>query len=311
MISNLKRLQDFIGQKKITNNLKIYIWAAIKEGRQLDHCILFGSPGLGKTTLAHLIAKELKVNIHSIHAGNIRFTSDILTLLTKLKKGDVLFIDEIHSLDNKIEEMFYSVMENNYLDIILGKDISAKPIRLNIPSFTLIGATTELGAINKPLLDRFGIKLFFDRYSDDDITKILLKHSKNSNIEVSEGACKVIASCSRGTPRVAKTLLKRCIDHSLYKQKNSIDDKDSIKYLHAVGVAKSGINENEYKYLKCLSTHNKYIGLESIAMFIDMPINTIKQNVEPYLIQSGFVQRTLNGRKITKKGMTLINDINN
>lgn len=305
----IKKLKDFIGQNEITDNLKVYIGACKKEDKVLDHCLLYGSPGLGKTSLANLIANELKVKIHSIHAGNLKYTSDVLTILTKIKTGDVLFIDEIHSLDNKIEELFYSVMENNYIDVILGKDISAKPIRLTVPKFTLIGATTQLGLIAKPLIDRFSIKFSFKTYSINSITNILLKISKDSKILLSEDVCECIATCSKNTPRIAKSIYRRIYDHALFENKECISIRDCKRYLKKIGIFKLGLNETEVKYLKYLSQFNKSVGLELICMYLNQPINTIKTNIEPYLVQSNLIVRTPSGRRLSSRGLSYLKEV--
>lgn len=305
---NKIKLKNFIGQSKITSNLNIYIKSCEKQGKQLDHILLNGSPGLGKTTLAHIIANEMKCKIHSIHAGNLRYQSDVLTVLTKIKERDILFLDEIHSLEPKIEEMFYSALESNYIDVILGRDISAKPIRLKLPSFTMIGATTKLGELSKPLIDRFGIKFSFNTYSEDEITKILLINSKKGEINISEDVCNTISKYSRHTPRIAKTLLNRIYDHALFENKSEITSKDIYRYVKKIGIYKYGLYNEEIIYLKALYNSKYALGVESIAMMIDRPIKTIINNIEPYLIQENLIIKTSKGRKITEKGSLIFSE---
>lgn len=299
-----KTLNDYVGQEKVKSNLSIYIQAAKKRDENLDHVLLYGPPGLGKTTLAGIVANEMGVNLRVTSGPAIEKPGDLAALLTNLNEGDVLFIDEIHRLRRSVEEVLYPAMEDNALDIIIGKGPSARSIRLDLPSFTLIGATTRAGQLSAPLRDRFGVVLRLELYSTDELTDIVLRSANLLNIEIDVEGAREIASRSRGTPRIANRLLKRSRDFAEVIGKGVITLDNASLALSRMEIDDLGLDNIDRLLL--LSMINNYnggpVGLETIAATIGEEAITIEDVYEPYLMQLGFLAKTPRGRVVTAAG---------
>ena len=296
-----KKLEDYIGQDKIKENLKIYIEAAKQRGEPLDHTLLYGPPGLGKTTLSAIIANEMGANIRITSGPAIEKQGDLAALLTNLNPGDVLFIDEIHRLNRSVEEILYPAMEDFSLDIIIGKGPSARSIRLDLPKFTLIGATTKAGSLSSPLRDRFGIINRLEMYSTEQLESIVKRSASILNIEITDKGAREIASRSRGTPRIANRLLKRVRDFAQVKNDGVITDEIADLALNSLEVDKIGLDNNDIRYLENII--KKFaggpVGLDTIASLIGEDVDTVEDVIEPYLMQIGFINRTPRGRSVT------------
>lgn len=293
---------EYIGQDKIKKNLDILIRAAKKRKEPIEHVLLYGPAGLGKTTLANIIAKEMGVNIKTTSGPAIERVGDFGSILTNLQDGDVLFIDEIHRLNKVIEEVLYPAMEDFKLDIIIGKGPSARTLQLDLPKFTLIGATTKLGALSNPLRNRFGATHRLDFYSQGEIEKILSRSARILGVETDETGLQKIASCSRATPRVANRLLKRVRDFSQIKNHKSIDSAVAHEALEMIDVDHIGLEPSDRHLLKTVI--EKFgggpVGLNTIAAAISEEVKTIEDVYEPYLMQIGFLARTTRGRVVTE-----------
>lgn len=295
-----KVLQEYIGQSKVKENMKIYIEAAKKRGEPLDHVLLYGPPGLGKTTLSNIIANEMESNIKITSGPAIEKPGDLAALLTNLSEFDVLFIDEIHRLSKSVEEILYPALEDYTLDIMIGKGPSSRSIRLDLPRFTLIGATTKAGALSTPLRDRFGIVHRLELYSIEDLTTIVKRSSKILEVEIEESAAREIARRSRGTPRIANRLLKRVRDYALVLGDGNITLKITKHALNQLEIDELGLDEIDRKILETMIVQygGRAVGIEALAVSIGEEIDTIEDVYEPYLIQIGFIARTLRGRKV-------------
>lgn len=293
-----KTLKEYIGQDKVKENMKIYIEAAKKRGEPLDHVLLYGPPGLGKTTLASIISNEMKSNIKITSGPAIEKPGDLAAVLTNLSEFDVLFIDEIHRLSKSVEEILYPALEDFTLDIMIGKGPSAKSIRIDLPKFTLIGATTKAGSLTTPLRDRFGIIHRLELYSIEDLATIVKRSSKILEIEIDDESSKEIARRSRGTPRIANRLLKRVRDYALVLGNGNIDLKITKVALNNLEIDELGLDEIDRKILETmiLTYKGKPVGIETLATTIGEEIETIEDVYEPYLIQIGFIARTPRGR---------------
>ena len=296
-------LEEYIGQKTATDNLKIFIEAAKLRGEPLDHVLFYGPPGLGKTTLAGIIANELGVEIKITSGPAIDRAGDLAAILTNLNENDVLFIDEIHRLNRSVEEVLYSAMEDYALDIIIGKGPSARSIRLDLAKFTLIGATTRAGSLSAPLRDRFGVLSKFTLYDTDDLKKIIKRSAGILGVDIDETSLEEMAKRSRGTPRVANRILKRVRDFSQVKGDGAINPEITEKALAALGVDGYGLEALDRELLETIITrfNGGPVGIDTIAASIGEERVTIEDVYEPYLIQAGFLHRTQKGRVVSEQ----------
>ncbi|MDR0850883.1 MAG: Holliday junction branch migration DNA helicase RuvB [Clostridiales Family XIII bacterium] len=301
-----KHLSEYIGQKNVTENLKVFIEAAQKRGEPLDHVLFYGPPGLGKTTLAGIIANELDVDLRIISAPAIERSGDLAAILTNLKQNDVLFIDEIHRLNRTAEEILYSAMEDFEIDMIIGKGPSAKSIRLDIDKFTLIGATTRAGNLSAPLRDRFGIVSKFELYTQDELSEIIRRSAHLLGIGIDAQSLNELAGRSRGTPRVANRLLKRVRDFAQVRGEGVIDLKITNETLSSLSIDEMGLEGLDREILRLIIDHfgGGPVGIDTIAAAIGEERVTIEDMYEPFLIQAGFLHRTKQGRIVTSKAYT-------
>lgn len=301
------KFSEYIGQENIKRNLHISINASKKRKDALDHILLFGPPGLGKTTLAYVIANEMGANIKVTSAPMIEKSGDLAAILTNLSRGDILFIDEIHRLSSNIEEILYSAMEDFRLDIIIGQGPAAQTIKIDIENFTLIGATTRAGMLSNPLRDRFGISFRMQFYNTDELTTIIILASKKLNKLVSLDSAREIAKRSRGTPRIALRLLRRIRDFAEFNNENTIEIHRTIEALNELGVNELGFDELDLAFLDLLTKANgRAIGLNTIAAALSEDERTIEDIIEPYLLANGYIERTARGRIATKKSYDLL-----
>ena len=293
-----KSLDDYLGQEKAKEQLKIFIEAAKSRNEQLDHVLLYGPPGLGKTTLASIIANEMSVNLRITSGPAIERAGDLAAILTNLNENDVLFIDEIHRINRSVEEVLYSAMEDFCLDIIIGKGPTARSITLDLPKFTLIGATTRAGMLTNPLRDRFGVICKLDYYTVDELAKIVVRSSEILGAEIQIGGATEIARRSRGTPRIANRLLKRVRDYAQVRADGNITDDVANKALELLGVDSLGLDYVDEKLLMTIiqKFRGGPVGLDTLAASIGEDRNTIEDVYEPYLLQLGFINRGTRGR---------------
>jgi Holliday junction DNA helicase RuvB len=296
------RLDDFVGQREVCENLKVFIEAAKGRGEALDHVLFFGPPGLGKTTLSSIVAKELGVNFRATSAPMISKSGDLAAILTNLERNDVLFIDEIHRLNPAIEEVLYSAMEDFQLDIIIGEGPSARSMRIDLQPFTLIGATTRSGLLSTPLRERFGIPMRLDFYTHEELKKIVLRGAKLLNIQISDDGALEIAKRSRGTPRIANRMLKRVRDYAQVKADGVITSRVADEALSLLEVDKLGLDSLDRRMLRAIIEYYNGgpVGLETLAATINEEAVTLEDVYEPYLLQSGFIIRTPRGRCVTR-----------
>ncbi len=299
-----KTLEAYVGQAKVKDNLKVYMNAAKQRGDVLEHVLLYGAPGLGKTTLAHIISTEMGSQLKMTSAPAIERSGDLAAILTNLNDGDVLFIDEIHRLNHSVEEILYSAMEDYALDIIVGKGPSARNIRFSLKKFTLIGATTRAGMISNPLRDRFGIICRLEMYTPDELKEIVLRSSRTLGIAIEDGAAGEISRRSRGTPRIANRLLKRVRDFSTVNGNASVSVADAKFALGKMEIDDLGLDEVDRSLLRAMieKFDGKPVGLETLAATINEDAGTIEDVYEPYLLQLGFIARTPRGRMILRGG---------
>lgn len=291
-------LKDYVGQTRLKENLNVFISAALHRQEVLDHVLLFGPPGLGKTTLAFIIAHEMKGNILTIHGPSIEKPGDLAAVLTTLKAGDILFIDEIHRLPRPVEEILYSAMEDFVLSIMLSRDGSGKMINIDLPPFTLIGATTRAGDLTAPLRARFGISEKLNYYTEEEICQIIMRTSHVLKAPIDENAAKEIARRSRGTPRIANRIFRRVRDFATYQKKEIIDLNAALSALNALHVDELGLDDVDIRYLKTLIERfgGGPVGLETLANAIGEEATNLEDVYEPYMLQLGLIDRTRNGR---------------
>ncbi len=295
--------EEYIGQSEVKENIKVFVKAAVMRETSLDHVLLYGPPGLGKTTLSHIIANELGSNIKTASGPTIEKSGDLAAILSTLEPYDVLFIDEIHRIPKYIEEILYSAMEDFKLDIIIGTDGQSRSIKIDLPRFTLVGATTRAGDLSSPLRDRFGITCKLNYYTDEELTTIVKRSAKVLGLTIEEEAAKIIAKRSRKTPRIANRLLKRVSDFALVNGEGIITKEISNSSLKRLQVDEYGLDSTDIEYLTSLI--NKFnggpVGIESIAASIGEEQTTIEDVIEPFLLQEGFIKRTTRGRQVTDK----------
>lgn len=298
-----ERLSQFVGQKKTTENLKVFIEAAKLRGKALDHILFAGPPGLGKTTLAFIIAEELGVNLKATSAPVIDKAGDLASILTSLEENDVLFIDEIHRLSPAIEEILYPAMEDRSIDILIGQGVGTKSIKINLAPFTLIGATTRTGLLTSALRDRFGIPCKLNYYEDDDLQKIAKRSANILGYDIESNAALEIAKRSRRTPRIVNRLLRRVADFALVKEMDVINTDISKYALEQLDVDHLGLDDMDRRILKTIIDHYEGgpVGIKTIAISIGEETDTIEDYYEPFLVQSGLLKRTPRGRVVTRR----------
>jgi Holliday junction DNA helicase RuvB len=299
-------LKEFIGQEHMKANLSVFMSAAQKRSEALDHTLLYGPPGLGKTTIAHIISREMGSNIKSTSGPAISKAADLAAILTNLQKNDVLFIDEIHRLSTNIEEVLYSAMEDYELDIIIGDGPAARSMRISLPHFTLVGATTRLGLLSNPLRDRFGIPLRLEFYRPEELKAVIKRGARILGTAIGDDGAEEIAQRARGTPRIALRLLRRVRDFAHDWGRSGIDRATADEALNRLDVDKVGLDSNDYRYLNFIAQNygNTPVGVETIAAALSEQRDAIEEVIEPYLLQIGFVQRTPRGRILTPQAIT-------
>ena len=301
----INKLSDFIGKKEVKDTLQVYIDACNKLNKPLDHCLLYGLPGTGKTTLAKIIANELNTKIKITQGSMIQKPIDVINLLLSLNQNEILFIDEIHAVNKQCFELFYSAMEEGYVDIAIGKDFNSKMARIKLPVFTLIAATTNLGKIPQPLEDRFGIFINMSEYSKTEISDIIKFYGNKLGVIFSDDDLLTLIYASKGIPRIAYKLVRRALDFRLNNK-----DIQMSEILSKLGIIYEGIDKNDYSYLKLLQNHSTPIGLKTISQTINIDEETIQYKIEPYLLKNEYIIKTSKGRKLTNKGNELIIKIN-
>jgi len=296
-------LDEYVGQSEIKENLRVFIKSSVMRGEALDHVLLYGPPGLGKTTLAYIIANELGSNIKTASGPSIEKSGDLAAILSTLEEGDVLFIDEIHRIPRYIEEILYPAMEDFYLDIVVGSEGSSRNIKINLPRFTLVGATTRAGDLSSPLRDRFGIISKLNYYTEEELYKIIKRTSRVLDTPITDDAASCLASRSRGTPRIANRLFKRVRDFALVYGDGIIDEKILSSSLDKLKVDKTGLDETDHNLLMAIIErfNGGPVGLEALASSIGEEASTIEDVYEPYLLQQGYLKRTARGRVVTDK----------
>jgi holliday junction DNA helicase RuvB len=302
-----RRLEDFVGQRHVVDQLTLFVAAARERGEPTDHVLLAGPPGLGKTSLAHVVAVEMGSRIHTISGPALERKGDLAAILTALEARDVLFVDEIHRLPRAIEEILYPAMEDGAIDIVIGQGPGARTLRLDLAPFTLVGATTRAGLLTTPLRDRFGISFRLEHYGQDDLVKIVLRSARILGVVVDEDAASEIARRARGTPRVANRILRRVRDVAQVRRLAAVDRDAAIAALDLLGVDADGLDRADREYLRVLAVRfgGGPVGLSTLAVATGEDQGTLEEVYEPYLIQQGLIQRTPRGRILTPRGRQL------
>lgn len=307
-----KTLVDYVGQENAIKTLKLFLQAVKNRGEATEHILFYGPPGIGKTTLSHIIANELEGTIRITSGAAISKTGDLAAILTNLKDNDVLFIDEIHRLPKQVEEMLYPVIEEYFLDIVIGKGPSARTVRLPIPKVTIVGATTKLALISAPLRDRFGLLLRLDYYSDSEMTEIVKRSAAIMSVRIDDDAVEEISKRARKTPRIANRILKRARDLVEVDGHTKIDKKLIDKLFSLLEIDEMGLSDIDTQYLRTIAEkfQNTPVGIETIASSLSEDRRTIEEFIEPYLLQIGFIRKTPRGRIVTPKGCKHLNIVN-
>lgn len=305
--SRPRNFDDFIGKSDIKDNLRVYIKSALHRQDVLDHILVYGPPGLGKTSIAYAISGEMKAPLKVTSGAVLSKAGELAALLVNLNKGDILFIDEIHRIPINLEEVLYTALENYKIDLIIGEGSSSRSVEIKIKPFTLIGATTKQGSLSKPLLDRFGINLHFDFYTPQELITLIKFYSEKLGLKIEEDALMQISTRSRGTPRIALRILRRLRDFAIHLSNNNvIDSKTALIAFSQLDIAENGLDTLDKKYIRFIySCNNGPVGLDTISAGISETKDTIEDIIEPYLLQQGYILRTPRGRVITPKAISL------